>query len=152
MRDSSALAQVGPIQLRQGRTNTTTRPADTLTGPEYDGGSGGCFAVAGDLGYAGASGCYSSHRAQWATEEEQDASLQPFGRHAHCAGGARAGQFACAYRSAALPGGARGAQRLEGSYRLIPNCPGPPGRLGALPVFHSKFGFVWRFCMSAQGA
>ena len=32
------------------------------------------------------------------------------------------------------------------------NCPGPPGRLSALTVFHSKIVFVWRFCMGAQGA
>jgi hypothetical protein len=30
--------------------------------------------------------------------------------------------------------------------------PGPPARLSALSVFHSKSVFVWRFCMGAQGA
>ena len=27
-----------------------------------------------------------------------------------------------------------------------------PGRLSALSVSNSKFGFVWRFCMGAEGA
>ena len=30
--------------------------------------------------------------------------------------------------------------------------PGPPRRLSALSVFHSKSVFVWGFCMGAQGA
>ena len=35
---------------------------------------------------------------------------------------------------------------------FLDTCPGPPGALKRPCVLRSKSGYVWRFCMSAQGA
>jgi hypothetical protein len=35
---------------------------------------------------------------------------------------------------------------------LLTDGPGPPERLSALIVFLCKYGFLWGFCMGAQGA